>query len=99
MCNFRAIVFMTLRRGDPCTRSSCPDLPEGETDCGNCPGGWLEDAQRSASAALLRRTLDTDIALRAHAIQMSQIPADEWNALKILNAEREKYQKETSKGK
>lgn len=87
---------MTMRRsGSVCTRNSCPELQEGESDCGNCPNGWLEDAQRSGSAALLRRALDTDFAIRQRvSVRMADIPFDEWEALKIIEAERAKFQKE-----
>lgn len=86
---------MTLRKGEPCTRQSCPDLKPDALDCGNCPNAWLENAQRSGSASLLRRALDTEFALRQHVqIRLAEIPADEWEALKLIDAERAKFQKE-----
>lgn len=88
-------MFLQLRKPPACGRLSCPDVPEGADYCGNCTTGWLEDAQRSSSAALLRRALDTDFALRQRvSVRMADIPFDEWEALKIIETERTKFQRE-----
>lgn len=92
--NLRALVRMQLGKPE-CGRNACPDVPEGEQYCEKCPRAWLEDAGRSGSGALLRRTLDLDFALRQRVqIRMAEIPFDEWEALKILDSERRKHQED-----
>lgn len=44
---------------------------------------------------MLLRVLDWDFALSKHLqVSMSEIPADEWLGMRILDAERDAYRKE-----
>lgn len=83
-------------RGGP---GACPDRADEEPYCETCPRGWLADAERSSSGALLRRSLDTEFALRQRVqMRLAEIPADEWGALKIIDGERNKYERERADG-
>jgi hypothetical protein len=79
-----------------CDPGLCPDAPDGGSRCGHCPLDRLEAAQNSEKGLLLRRALDLMGALRLPvSIGLDEIPADEFYAMLILEAERDRLERET----
>jgi hypothetical protein len=68
------------------------------TRCAECPLARLEAAMAGPVGEDLNRVVDLDFALRAgFAITLDDIDADDFHALQILHAEREKWEREKLK--
>jgi hypothetical protein len=78
-----------MRRDELCDRNLC-EHPEGE-----CPLDRLETSQMTAQGQLLRRAIDLRAALNLGiAVRLEDIDADEFQAMLLLEEERQKYEDE-----
>ena len=83
-----------LRPEELCDPRLCPDAPDGGGRCDHCPLDRLDAAQHSEVGLLLRRALDLRAALRLGVrIGLDEIPAEEFQALLILDDELDKWEK------
>lgn len=88
-------MYWSLRRDELCEPGLCPDAPEDGGRCDTCPLDRLDAAEQTESGRLLRRTLDLRAASRMGIqVTLDDIAADEFQAMAILDEEREKWEKE-----
>ncbi len=88
-------MYWSLRRDQLCEPNLCPDAPEDGGRCETCPLNRLDAAEQSEAGRLLRRALDLRAASRMGIqVTLDDIAADEFQAMAILDEEREKWEKE-----
>ena len=86
-----------MRREELCDPGLCPDAPDEEGRCDNCPLDKLDAAQASEKGLLIRRALDLMAALKLGVrISLEDIRADEFQAMLIVAEERDLLQRESS---
>ena len=89
--SLRFLVHWALRREELCDVKLCPDSPDDGSRCEKCPLDRLDAAQHSEPGQLLRQALDLEYALKSGVtISLSEIAADEFWALRVLQEERDK---------
>ena len=78
-----------------CDTGLCPDAPDDGGRCDHCPLDKLDAAQYSEAGLLLRRALDLRAALKLGVrIDLDDIRADEFQALVVLEEERDALDRE-----
>ncbi len=88
-------MYWSLRRDQLCEPGLCPDAPEDGGRCDTCPLNLLDEAEQSEAGRLLRRMFDLRAASRMGIqVTLDDIAADEFQAMVILDEEREKWEKE-----
>jgi hypothetical protein len=85
-----------LRKDDLCSVPKlCPEAPDDDTRCEQCPLARLEAALAGPMGESLHRVVDLDFALRAgFTVTLDEVDADDFRALQILHAERENWERE-----
>ena len=93
--SLRYLIHWTLRREQLCDPTlDCPH------EDGECPKDRLDIAKTSRNGLLLTRAVLLKTAMKAGVVMRWQdIPADEYQALMILEEEVEKYQREKDTGR
>ncbi len=82
-----------LREKELCEGSRlCNDDPSIHAD--DCPVTLLHEAMHSAAGILLDRALNTEFACEHFRVDLDDIPADEYNAFRVLQTERNKHERE-----
>jgi hypothetical protein len=84
-----------LRLEELCDPGLCPDAPDDGGRCDHCPLAKLDAAQSSEVGLLLRRALDLRAVLKLGVqIGLDEIRADEFQALVVLEEERDTLDRE-----
>jgi hypothetical protein len=89
------LIHWALRRDELCDPGLCPDAPDDGGRCQHCPLDKLDAVQSSEAGLLLRRALDLRNALKLGVrIGLDEIRADEFQALVVLEEERDVLDRE-----
>lgn len=73
----------------------CNEAANDYTRCVNCPLDLLDQAESSEAGQLLMRAIRINVAMKMGVtVTLSDIASDEFQALQILEDEREKYEAE-----
>ena len=73
----------------------CPGAPDEGTPCMECPLAYLDAVLESPMGAQLRNIVDLDFAVSARfAVDLDDVPYDDFRMLRALHEEREKYKNE-----
>ena len=89
-----------MRRDELCDQSLCrPDSPEGGGRCDRCPLDRIDEAQSSERGVVIRCALDLICALKLGVrISLTEIAADEFQAMLIIAEERDRLERERLPG-
>lgn len=91
-------MFWALRKEQLCDPRLCPDSPGDGTRCGDCPLDKLDASEQSEEGQLLQRALEMQTALRLGlTVTLGEIKVDEFQALQVLEEERDRYEEERSR--
>ena len=85
-----------MRREELCDPSLCPDSPEeGGGRCDHCPLDKIDAAQTSERGLAIRCALELMAALKLGVkISLDEIAADEFQAMLIIDQERDLLERE-----
>ena len=77
----------------------CPDAPDNETRCAQCPLTRLDDAFAGPAGDLLSRVLDIEFALSAGvSVTLSDMTTEEFQVLRLVQSERKRYRQSQQQG-
>ena len=87
---------MMFRRDTLCPGARmCPGAPDDATPCMECPLAYLDAVLESPLGAQLRNIVDLDFAVSARfAVDLADVPYDDFRMLRALHEEREAYRNE-----
>jgi hypothetical protein len=89
------LIHWALRREELCDPRLCPDAPEEDGRCDNCPLDKLDAAQTSEVGFLIRNAVALRSALKLGIrITLDEIRADEFLACQLLLDHQEHYERE-----
>ena len=97
----RFLCYWALRKDDArlcATPTLCPQAPDNETRCPDCPLEKLErEIEETVPGRLLQRALELRAALNLGVtITLDGIPADEFSALLQIENEQDRFDRENA---
>ena len=88
-----------MRREELCDPRLCPDSPDDGGRCDHCPLNHLDIAQSSERGIVIRCALDLMNAMKLGVrVSLSEIRADEFQAMLIIAEERDLLERERLPG-
>ena len=95
--SLRFLIHWALRREELCDPGLCPDAPDDGGRCDHCPLDRLDGAANSEPGLLLQRAVELEYALKAGVtVSLDEIAADEFWAMRVIQEERERRERETA---